>query len=119
VATSGSGVADAASRVTSFTVEGRRREMAIRVALGARPRQLLAMVLVRALGMVAAGIAAGLAGALLLTRFLESLLFGAAAADPATYIGVSLVLAAATMGCCYIPARRGASADPSAALRLE
>jgi predicted permease len=105
--------------VTSFSLDERRREIGTRVALGARPGQLLSMVLLRGLRMVAWGLPAGLLGALLLTRFLEGLLFGAKATDPATYAAVSLMLVAATLVSCYVPARKAISADPSAVLRSE
>ena len=105
--------------VTVFSLRERRREMGIRAALGARPAQLLAMVLARGLRMAACGLALGLVGAFALTRFLEGLLFGATATDPVTYIAVSLALVAATLASCYIPAREALSADPTGALRSE
>jgi putative ABC transport system permease protein len=66
-----------------------------------------------------AGIVLGLAGALVLTRFLSSLLYGVRPADPATFVGVSLLLATVALVACYIPARRAATVDPMIALRHE
>jgi putative ABC transport system permease protein len=105
--------------VTAFGMNERRREMGIRIAMGAEPRQLLWMVLMRGLRMVVPGLPAGLLGAVLLSRYLQSLLFGATATDPATYIGVSCLLVAATLVSCVIPARKALTADPSSALRSE
>jgi putative ABC transport system permease protein len=105
--------------VTSFNLNERRREIGIRIALGARPGQLLSMVLLRGLRMVAWGLVIGLSGSIMLTRFLEGLLFGATATDPATYVAISLALLAATLISFYFPARKAISASPADALRLE
>jgi predicted permease len=105
--------------VTSFSMNERRREMGIRMALGARPGQLLSMVMIRGLRMVSAGLVVGVAGAALLTRFLEGLLFGAKATDLRTYVAVSLLLLTAALIFCYVPARKAMSADPAGALRAE
>jgi putative ABC transport system permease protein len=105
--------------VTSFNLNERRREIAIRMALGAQPQEVQWMILLRGLRMVAWGLPLGISGAVLFTRFLEGLLFGATATDPGTYIAVSLVLLSTAALSCYIPARKAISADPWVALRLE
>ncbi|WP_321478057.1 ABC transporter permease [uncultured Paludibaculum sp.] len=105
--------------VISFGLNERRREIGIRMALGAQPRQLLSGVLIRGLRMVAWGLPIGLAGSVLLARSLESLLFGATSTDPATYAGVSCVLVVAALISCYVPARKALGADPAGALRAE
>ena len=105
--------------VTAFNVGERRREIGIRMALGARSGQVLAMVVRHGMRMAACGLTMGLAGAILLTRFLEGLLFDATATDPGTYLAVSLVLLAATLVSCWIPARKASRIDPSSALRAE
>jgi putative ABC transport system permease protein len=89
------------------------------MALGARSGQVLAMVVRRGMRMAAWGLTMGLAGAILLTRFLQGLLFDATATDPGTYLAVSLVLLAATLVSCWIPARKASRIDPSSALRAE
>jgi predicted permease len=105
--------------VVAYSVAERMREMAVRLALGARPLSLLTLVLREGLSLVAVGIGVGIGAALLLTRFLESLLFGVRARDATTFVVVPLLLlAAATVGC-LIPARRAMRVDPAAALRSE
>ena len=86
---------------------------------GARPVQLLGMVLVQGLRMVAWGVPVGLLGAFGLTRFLDRLLFGATAGDPLTFAAAALVLCGATMGSCYVPARKVMRTDPAVVLRAE
>lgn len=95
----------------------RTRELAIRLAMGADPRALMRLVIVQSMTPAVVGLAAGLAGAGVLTRTLHSMLFGVSAGDPATLAGVSaLVLVAATVAC-WVPARRAAGADPVRSLR--
>ncbi len=105
--------------VTSYAVAQRTRELGIRLALGARPRQLVAAQLRQGLVLALGGIAAGVAAALVLTRFLGSLLYGVSATDPATFAGVALLLAAVATAASYIPARRVTRVDPTLALRAE
>ena len=97
----------------------RRREIGIRVALGADRRRVLSMVVAGGMRWAAAGIVAGLAGALALSRFIGSLLFGIAPADVVTFAAAAALAAAVTAIASYIPARRAAAADPLAALRAE
>jgi putative ABC transport system permease protein len=105
--------------VLSYIVTQRTRELGIRIALGAAPRQLRRMVVARGLGLVLTGIGFGLAGAALLTRFMASLLFGVTATDPVTFIGVAALLATAAVVASYLPARRATRVDPLVALRSE
>ena len=105
--------------VISYGVGRRTREVGIRLALGAGRRDVLALVLRQGLALTGAGLAAGVAGALLLTRFLSSLLFETGRLDPAIFAGVALLLAAAGMLACWIPARRATRVDPVIALRFE
>ncbi|MCP5119353.1 MAG: FtsX-like permease family protein [bacterium] len=105
--------------VISYSVTQRTREIGIRAALGARNRQVLAMVVLSGMRFAAAGIAAGLAGALALSRLLESQLFETSAFDPLTFGAVAAVLTLVTLLACYLPARRATKVDPVVALRYE
>jgi predicted permease len=101
----------------SYTVSLRVREFGIRMAIGARPGNLETLVLRQGMALVAAGLVLGLLGALALIRLLESLLFGIAATDPLSFIGVATGLVVVTLVACYLPARRAAQLDPLEALR--
>lgn len=103
----------------SYDVARRRREIGIRMALGAEQSEVLRMVIGRGLKLALIGVAIGVAGALALTRFLSSLLFGVKPTDPLTFIAVSLVLIVVALLACYIPARRASRVDPMVALRYE
>jgi putative ABC transport system permease protein len=105
--------------VVSYGVGRRTRELGIRVALGAQRGDVLRMILREGLLLSAAGLAAGLAGALVLTRYLSSLLFEVGRLDPATYAAVAATLLAASLIAGLVPARRATRVDPVTALRQE
>jgi putative ABC transport system permease protein len=105
--------------VMAYSVSRRTREIGVRVALGARSRDVLLMILVQGLRTILIGVVIGLAGSLALTRTLQSLLFGVTANDPLTFAAVLLLLVAVALLACYIPARRAANVDPMVALRYE
>jgi putative ABC transport system permease protein len=105
--------------VTSYTVTRRQNEIGIRVALGAQWADVMALVLRQSLILTAIGIAAGLAAAAALTRYLEGMLFGITPLDPITFVGVALLFAAVAAMAAFVPARRAANVDPNVALRCE
>jgi putative ABC transport system permease protein len=105
--------------VMAYSVSRRTREIGVRVALGAGSTDVLKMILSQALGTIFIGVAIGLASSLVLTRTVESLLFGVTATDPLTFVGVTLLLVAVALLACFIPARRATKVDPIVALRYE
>jgi putative ABC transport system permease protein len=105
--------------VLAFSVTQRRAEIGIRIALGAAPRTVLAQVMREGAALAAAGALAGVAGGLVLTRYLATLLYGVTATDPATYAAVVIGLLLAASAASFLPARRAALLDPVVALRHE
>jgi putative ABC transport system permease protein len=105
--------------ILAYSVAQRTREIGIRVALGAEPSRVLGRVVGQGLLLAAAGLVVGLAAAMLVTRFLASLLFGVGTTDPATFALVAACLAAVALGASYVPARRATAVDPAVALRSE
>jgi len=100
-------------------VRQRIREIGIRMALGARPGDIVASVMRQGMVLAVIGFVLGVGGALALTRFLKTLLFEVTPTDAGTYAAVSVVLLSATLIGCWIPARRAARVDPQTALRSE
>jgi putative ABC transport system permease protein len=105
--------------ILALAVNQRLNEIGIRVALGAKPGDLLAMILGQGMTLVLVGLAIGLVSAMGLTRLMKTLLFEVQPTDPITFVGVSLVLFAAALVACYVPARRALRIDPLRALRSE
>jgi putative ABC transport system permease protein len=105
--------------VMSYSARQRTREIGIRMAIGASSRAILKLLLAQGFVMVGAGIAAGLLGAVALTRALQTLLFGVSTSDPLVFAGVTTVLAAVAMVAAWVPARRATRLEPVAALREE
>ena len=104
--------------VIAFSVNQRTQEFGIRMALGAQRGSVLSLVLRQGITLVLVGLAIGLAGALVVTRVLTTLLFGVEPTDALTFLAVSMVLVAVAAAACLIPARRAASVDPMVALRV-
>ena len=103
----------------SYLVNEQRREIAIRLALGAQRGTILKMVLRRGLGLAAAGAGLGVAGALIVSRLMAGLLFGVSPTDLTTFAGVTLVLTAVALAASYIPALRAMRLDPISTIRTE
>src|SRR5262249_27541119 len=105
--------------VMSYAVAQRTREIGVRIALGAQPRDLKRMILRQGLGLSIGGGALGLAGAVGVARVVQSLLFNVSATDPLTFIVVSALIILIALLACLIPARRATKVDPMVALRCE
>ncbi len=105
--------------VVSYAATQRTQELGIRMALGASPRQILALLLKQGVQLVAAGLFFGLVGAWLLTRAMSHMLVGVSPSDPVTYVSVAALLSFITLLACWIPARRAMRVDPMVALRYE
>jgi predicted permease len=102
-----------------YAVTQRRREIGVRMALGAERREVLRLVLARALRIVFLGLIVGLAGAAAVTRVLRTFLFGVTPTDPIAFAAVTLLLMAVGLMAAWLPARRATRIDPSVALRAE
>jgi putative ABC transport system permease protein len=105
--------------VMAYSVAQRTREIGIRMALGASPRKVLAVVGRRAVGLISFGMLLGLAGSIALSRLIASQLWGIEPTDPATFTGVSLLLVVVALAASFVPARRATRVDPTEALRTE
>jgi putative ABC transport system permease protein len=103
--------------VIAYSVAQRTQEVGIRRALGAKPADILRLVLGQALGLALAGVVIGIGGALAVTGVMKGLLFHVSATDPATYVAIALLFIAVALAASYIPARRATRIDPMAALR--
>lgn len=105
--------------VIAYAVARRTREIGVRLALGARPRHIIHLVMSEGMGVTVVGIACGLVGAAIATRALESLLYGVTSSDPATYLMVPAALALVAILAACAPARRALRVEPNAVLRQE
>jgi putative ABC transport system permease protein len=105
--------------VMSYSFSQRAHEVGIRIALGAQRLDILRMALGEGMRIVVIGLALGLVGAAIMTRFFRSMLFGIEPTDPMTFLSVSTILAAIALFACYIPAKRATRVDPLVALREE
>jgi len=105
--------------VMSLAVSQRVHEIGVRMAIGARPAEIVRMILSQGMGLALVGVIIGVATAFALTSAVKSFLFGVTPNDPATFLTVAAVLATAALAACYLPARRAAQVDPLRALRTE
>jgi putative ABC transport system permease protein len=105
--------------VLALSVASRRREIAIRAAVGADRRHIRNLVFAEGFRLIAGGVILGTAAALLLSRVLQSFLFGVGATDPLTFLGVGLLFAAVALLACWVPVRRASTVDPIEALRYD
>jgi len=105
--------------VISYSVSLRTHEIGVRMALGAKRGDVLSLIMGKGLQLTLRGVAVGVAVALLLTRFLETLLYGVRPTDPFTFVAVPLLLAGTALLASYIPARRAMKVDPMVALKYE
>ena len=105
--------------VLAYLVSQRQREIGVRIALGARPADVTRMVVLRGLTLAVVGVAIGMVGAVLLTRFMQGVLFGVGALDPTTFVLVGIALLGIAVLASWIPARRATRVDPAIALRAD
>jgi len=105
--------------VIAYSVGQRKGEIGLRMALGAGPRDILRLVIGEGAWLVGAGLALGAAGGWVLTRLLETNLYGVSSADPATFMAVAVLLCSVALLACFVPARRASRIEPMAALRSE
>ena len=105
--------------VMGYAVEQRSHEIGIRMALGAKPDDVVRMIVRDGMKLALLGLAIGLAGSLIAMKYLESQLYGIKARDPLTFVSVAVGLALVALAACYIPARRATKVDPLSALRYE
>jgi ABC-type antimicrobial peptide transport system permease subunit len=105
--------------VTAFAVSQRTREIGIRMALGAQGAGVLRLIIKQGLTLMMIGLGLGLAGALMLTRLMSSVLYGVSATDVATFVSVTALLGLVVLLACYLPAHRATKVDPLVALRNE
>jgi ABC-type antimicrobial peptide transport system permease subunit len=105
--------------VISYAVSQRTREIGVRMALGARPADVLRMILAEGLKLVAVGVVLGVAAALMVTRLLEGMIYGVSMRDPLIFVLVNLLMVTVSLAACYVPALRATRVDPITALHYE